>query len=73
MRADGVFRVMLNVPLFKGMQVEGAEAAGGVSNDKFLKLVVLENGQPVPIAIKLASPSAARDLATHIREAIPKD
>ena len=54
MRADGVFRVILNVPLFKGMQVEGGERAeSGISNDKFIKLVVLENGHPVPIAVKV--------------------
>lgn len=48
MRADGVFRVILNVALFAGMSLELAQ-------DKFVRIVALENGELVHFAIKVSN------------------
>lgn len=47
MRADGVLRVILNVPLFAGMSCELAQ-------DKFVRIVALEEGKLVHFAIKVS-------------------
>lgn len=47
MRADGVFRVILNIALFAGMSLELAQ-------DKFVRIVALENGELVHFAIKVS-------------------
>lgn len=46
MRADGVLRVILNVNLFAGMSCD-------VAQDKFVKLVAVEDGKPVNFAIRV--------------------
>lgn len=48
MRADGILRVILNVPLFKGMKCE--------LHEKFVRIVALEDSKPVHYAIKVSSP-----------------
>ena len=80
MRSDGVLRVIMNVPLFKGMNVQGGEspsqgdaAKGSMGNDKFVRIFAFEDGNPVQFAIKVGSPATARDLAASIRNALPKD
>lgn len=46
MRADGVFRVILNAPLFAGMSCELAQ-------EKFVRIIAVENGQLQHFAIKV--------------------
>lgn len=51
MRTVGVFRVVLNTPVFKGMKVgdlEGKEPAG-----KTINLAGVEDGKPVPLILKV--------------------
>lgn len=64
MRSDAVLRVILNVPLFPGMQCD-------LEQEKFLRLVALEDGALVHLAIKLANATDAQTLLTHLHEHIP--
>ncbi|TKY89601.1 hypothetical protein EX895_001386 [Sporisorium graminicola] len=60
MRADGILRVILNVPLFKGMKCELQE--------KFIRIVALEDTKPVHYAIKLSNPNNAAALMDVLDE-----
>lgn len=51
MRADGVGRVMLNTPLFKGMTV--GDASGKEPKSKQIHLASLESGRSVPILLRV--------------------
>lgn len=64
MRAEGVFRLILNVALFKGMKVELAQ-------DKFVRIVALEAGKLVHFAIKVSNPAAAFELFKAVKRHIP--
>ncbi|PLN77770.1 hypothetical protein BDW42DRAFT_187862 [Aspergillus taichungensis] len=50
MRADGVGRVMLNTPIFKGMTV--GDAAGKEPKSKQIHLASLESGRSVPTLLR---------------------
>lgn len=52
MRADGVLRVMLNTPIFKGMTV--GDATGKEPSTKQLHLASLENGRSVPLLLRVS-------------------
>ncbi|CBQ68568.1 related to YRB2-Ran-GTPase-binding protein involved in nuclear protein export [Sporisorium reilianum SRZ2] len=60
MRADGILRVILNVPLFKGMKCE--------LHEKFVRIVALEDTKPVHYAIKLSNPNNAAALMDVLDE-----
>ncbi|PWN52852.1 hypothetical protein IE53DRAFT_246843 [Violaceomyces palustris] len=64
MRADGVLRVILNVPLFAGMKCELAQ-------DRFVRIVTLEEGKLVHFAIKLGNPGAAAAFYQALQDTIP--
>lgn len=65
MRAEGVFRLLLNANLFHGM-------ACGVSQDpKYIKLSVLEDGVTVHHAIKVSNAKLAKDLVDQVLAHIP--
>lgn len=52
MRTVGVFRVVLNTPVFKGMKIgdnEGKEPTG-----KMINLAGVENGKPIPLMLKVS-------------------
>ena len=51
MRADGVGRVMLNTPIFKGMTV--GDAAGKEPKSKQIHLASLESGRSVPTLLRV--------------------
>lgn len=53
MRADGVGRVMLNTPIFKGMTV--GDAAGKEPKSKQIHLASLESGRSVPTLLRVYS------------------
>lgn len=53
MRADGVGRVMLNTPIFKGMNV--GDATGKEPKTKQILLASLESGRSVPILLRVCS------------------
>jgi hypothetical protein len=52
MRADGVLRVMLNTPIFKGMNV--GDDSGNEPTTKLLHLASLENGRSVPLLLRVS-------------------
>ncbi|KAL4871833.1 hypothetical protein BDV12DRAFT_183413 [Aspergillus spectabilis] len=58
MRADGVLRVMLNSPLFKGMKV--GDAAGKEPRSKQISLASLENGRTVPMLLRPSEQTTKR-------------
>lgn len=53
MRTEGVHRVALNTPIFKGMKVGGNE--GQEPQGKMLNLAAMENGKAVPLLLKVCS------------------
>ncbi|KAL4897862.1 hypothetical protein BDV59DRAFT_198122 [Aspergillus ambiguus] len=60
MRADGVGRVMLNTPLFKGMTV--GDASGNEPKSKQIHLASLENDRSVPCLLRTPSEDLAKEL-----------
>ncbi|KAM5468232.1 hypothetical protein MauCBS54593_004973 [Microsporum audouinii] len=66
MRTDGVYRVILNIPLYKGMKVgdpEGKEPTG-----KHVQISGFEDGRTVPLLLRTSNPEAARDLHATAQE-----
>ncbi|KAI2998060.1 hypothetical protein CBS147346_8405 [Aspergillus niger] len=66
MRADGVLRVMLNTPIFKGMTV--GDGQGKEPKSKQINLASLENGRSVPILLRTGSEDLAKELYRVVRE-----
>lgn len=64
MRADGVLRVILNVKLFSGMHCE-------LEQDKFIKIVALEDGELVTFAIRFPNPVVANDFKEAVEAHTP--
>lgn len=60
MRADGVLRVMLNTPVFKGMAVGDIE--GNEPKNKQINLASVENGRSVPYILRVSYCSRPRFL-----------
>ncbi|KAG5518525.1 hypothetical protein PMAC_002921 [Pneumocystis sp. 'macacae'] len=73
MRTDAVYKVILNVPLFKEMMIEGGNSNtfGSMGLDKFLKIIVMENGKPTQFAIKVKDEIIAQQLRKYILSAMP--
>lgn len=51
MRTDGVLRVVLNSPIFKGMKVGDAE--GHEPTGKQINLAGIENGKSIPLLLRV--------------------
>ncbi|KAI9775025.1 MAG: hypothetical protein M1839_001577 [Geoglossum umbratile] len=66
MRADGVLRVVLNVPVFKGMKV--GDEKGNPPTGRMVSFTALENGKAVPLLVKTSSPANAKELCKNISE-----
>ncbi|KAL5339562.1 hypothetical protein BJX70DRAFT_363236 [Aspergillus crustosus] len=66
MRADGVLRVLLNSPLFKGMKV--GDTAGKEPRSKQISLASLENGRSVPMLLRTGSEEQAKDLYRTLQD-----
>ncbi|KAL1976838.1 hypothetical protein VTN31DRAFT_3120 [Thermomyces dupontii] len=60
MRADGVLRVMLNSPIFKGMPV--GDVSGAEPKGKQLNLASVEEGRTVPLLLRVGNPELAKEL-----------
>ncbi|KTW28080.1 hypothetical protein T552_01941 [Pneumocystis carinii B80] len=73
MRADAVYKVILNASLFKEMLIEGGniDDSDECNLDKFLKIVALEDGKPTQFAIKVKDNTIAQQLRQHILSALP--
>ncbi|RJE25794.1 hypothetical protein PHISCL_01840 [Aspergillus sclerotialis] len=65
MRADGVLRVMLNTPIFKGMTV--GDASGNEPKSKQIHLASLESGRSVPILLRMPTEDLAKELYHVVR------
>lgn len=55
MRSEGVLRLILNISLFKGMKIN-------LEQDKFLRIVALEDGRLVHFAIKVSQEGKEVDI-----------
>ncbi|KAF7168337.1 hypothetical protein CNMCM5623_001345 [Aspergillus felis] len=66
MRADGVLRVMLNTPLFKGMKV--GDPSGDEPKSKQIHLVGVEDGRTVPLLLRVGSEDVAKELYHVIQD-----
>ncbi|KAF9507736.1 hypothetical protein BS47DRAFT_1384988 [Hydnum rufescens UP504] len=66
MRADGVFRLILNASLFTGMPCSLGQ------DPKFVKLSVIEDGAFIHHAIKVGNVKVAQDLVDTIQAHIPQ-
>ncbi|RAH40538.1 Ran-binding domain-containing protein [Aspergillus brunneoviolaceus CBS 621.78] len=66
MRADGVLRVMLNTPIFKGMTV--GDAKGQPPKSKQIHLASLEEGRSVPLLLRTGSEELANELYNVVKD-----
>ncbi|KAK5075481.1 hypothetical protein LTR64_001688 [Lithohypha guttulata] len=66
MRADGTHRVILNSPIFKGMQFGGPD--GSEPSGKVMHLQSLEEGKPVPLQVKIGKEEVLKELYTRLKE-----
>ena len=68
MRTDGVHKVVLNTPVFKGMKVGTPE--GGEPNGKTLNVTGMEGGKPTLFALKVSFSDSwrARNWVSRVRE-----
>ncbi|KAI9678298.1 MAG: hypothetical protein M1817_006243 [Caeruleum heppii] len=65
MRSEGVYRVILNAPIFKGMKVGDHE--GKMPRDSKLKFTALEDGKPVIMQFAVSSSILVSDVRTEAR------
>ncbi|CED83370.1 Ran-binding protein RANBP1 and related RanBD domain proteins [Phaffia rhodozyma] len=63
MRADGIFRLILNVALFSGMKLE--------KQDKWVRFTAFEEAKPVHLAIRVGTLKSAEDLFDKIKSFVP--
>lgn len=71
MRQNGNLKLILNVPIIKGFNVlKGMPSS--LSANKFIRLPMLENGEPVQYAIKIGQPENAELLFNTIEKQVPK-
>ncbi|GAV30631.1 hypothetical protein PMKS-004147 [Pichia membranifaciens] len=71
MRQNGNLKLILNLPIINGFQVLKGMPSSLTAN-KFIRLQVLEGGEPVQYAIKVGQPENATKLFGSIREQIPE-
>ncbi|WFD49406.1 hypothetical protein GLX27_004086 [Malassezia furfur] len=64
MRSDAVLRVILNVKLFAGMQCH-------VEQERFLRIVAMEQDGLVHFALKLANAHEAESFLAELQQNIP--
>jgi Ran-binding protein 3 len=69
MRSDGVWRVILNSPVFKGMKA--GDASGKEPTDKQVHLAGIENGRTVPFLLRTGKIELARELYHTIQDLQP--
>ncbi|ODQ51563.1 PH domain-like protein [Saitoella complicata NRRL Y-17804] len=71
MRADAVYRVILNVKLFKNMKIETSKDA--VMNEKSIRFSALEEGKLVMFTVRVGNANTALDLAKAITDSLPEE
>lgn len=70
MRTDAVHRVVLNMGLVKGLEVQAGMGAS-LSSDKVVRISTIEDDKPVQYALKTGNPDAAKGLLEGIKGLIP--
>ncbi|KAG5366883.1 Ran-specific GTPase-activating protein 2 [Yarrowia sp. B02] len=70
MRTDAVHRVVLNMGLVKGLEVQAGMGAS-LSSDKVVRISTIEDNKPVQYALKTGNPDAAKQLLAGIKGLIP--
>ncbi|KAG5372120.1 Ran-specific GTPase-activating protein 2 [Yarrowia sp. C11] len=70
MRTDAVHRVVLNMGLVKGLEVQAGMGAS-LSSDKVIRISTMEDDKPVQYALKTGNPDAAKQLLAGIKGLIP--
>ncbi|KAI9795093.1 MAG: hypothetical protein M1816_000115 [Peltula sp. TS41687] len=70
MRSEGVFRVVLNVPIFQGMKA--GDQNGNVPSDRCLKFTAFEDEKHVMMQLRFNNNATASELWRHIK-AIQKE
>lgn len=71
MRQNGNLKLILNLPIVNGLNVLKGMPSSLTAN-KFIRLQVLENGEPVQYAIKVGQPENAEKLFDIIQQQIPE-
>ncbi|KAK2811671.1 hypothetical protein FQN50_002015 [Emmonsiellopsis sp. PD_5] len=66
MRADGVWRVILNTPIFKGMKA--GDPSGAPPSGKQVHFAGFEEGKSVPFLLRTSNEDSAKELHFTIRE-----
>ncbi|KAL2217953.1 hypothetical protein M432DRAFT_408392 [Thermoascus aurantiacus ATCC 26904] len=66
MRADGVLRVMLNTPIFKGMMI--GDPTGKEPTTKQVNIASIENGRSVPLLLRTQNNDLAKELYHVVRD-----
>lgn len=70
MRADGVLKVILNVPLYKTVEVmEGMKSS--LSSEKFVRISCFEEGKPIQYSLRTSNAETAKKLYENIKKLIP--
>ncbi|GME69415.1 unnamed protein product [[Candida] boidinii] len=70
MRQDGIYKLILNVPVVKGFEVYRGMTSS-LSSAKFVRIQFIENGKPTQYALKMSLDNAA-NLYEIIEPLIPK-
>ncbi|KAI9800840.1 MAG: hypothetical protein M1825_003623 [Sarcosagium campestre] len=66
MRAEGVYRVVLNVPIFREMQV--GDADGRLPSGKTVLMTAMEDGSPVTFQVRFGSHATAVELCNTVED-----
>jgi len=67
MRQQGTMKVMWNIRLFKGMQLLPRQVSDGDRRmDVYVKMVLVDNGQPKSYAIKVHTPPSSLTSTGHL-------
>ncbi|KLJ05393.1 hypothetical protein EMPG_11110 [Blastomyces silverae] len=66
MRADGVWRVILNIPIFKGMKA--GDPSGAAPKGKQVHFAGFEEGKSVPFLFRTGNEDVAKELCATIRK-----
>lgn len=70
MRADGILKVILNVPFNKGTEVFSGMKSS-LSSEKFVRITAFEDGKPFQYSLRTGNPDTAKKLFDAINELIP--
>ncbi|KAK9447444.1 uncharacterized protein V1518DRAFT_421010 [Limtongia smithiae] len=67
MRADGILKVILNLPLSRGRFEISQGMKSSLASEKFVRISTFENGKPIQYALRMGSENVALDLFKQAR------